>query len=90
MPNQRGHPKRRLLKVTATAFSWLSVGVFAEEWFGEFIISYEQIAEEEGEEAAIAWALQELSQAIGATSSRRIQLALRFLKAIVRAYRLIN
>jgi hypothetical protein len=47
-----------------TIYRALATGRYAAEWLPEFLLQYDQIISEQGEEAALEWALYELAGSI--------------------------
>ena len=74
-------------KLVSRLYSWLAYGRYASEWLPEFLIRYEQILDENGEEQALEWAMQELLATLRPAAAARIY---RFVRLIHLAWKLYN
>jgi hypothetical protein len=64
----------------------LAAGRYAVEWLPEFLILFDQIVDEDGEEAAFDWALRELMLSLKPSLAVRIERALRFVHRVWKIY----
>ncbi len=72
-PNR--HPPRWMAEI----YKLLAAGRYASNWLPEFLISYQEILEASGEQAAIEWALKELSLSLQPAVSLRVYRAIRLI-----------
>ena len=66
------HSKQYPPKWVSRLYGWLSYGRYASDWLPEFIICYQQILDQDGEEQALEWALQELLRTLKPAAAARI------------------
>jgi hypothetical protein len=64
----------------------LAAGRYAVEWLPEFLILFDQIVGEDGEEAAVDWALRELMLSLRPSLAVRIERVLRFVYRVWKTY----
>jgi len=67
------HPRKWMTRI----YELLAAGRYASYWLPEFLICYQEILATQGEEAALEWALKELSLSLRPAVSVRAYRAIR-------------
>lgn len=65
----------------------LSAGRYAPNWITEFLIAYEDVLQESGQDGANEWLLQELEHTFGASVIARWSWVIRWAYTVWRVYR---
>jgi hypothetical protein len=67
-------------------YELLATGRYARDWLPEFLIGFAEIFENQGEDAATRWALEELTRSFGPSVNHRIYRLVRIIRLALRFY----
>jgi hypothetical protein len=71
------------------AYKALAAGRYAAEWLPEFLILYDTVVVEEGDDAAHDWAIGEFKRSLRPASAARALWILRLARVIWKVYRAV-